>query len=378
MHYGSECDETKKEKTDIRVFLITPDLKQRGGREQLSSLLRENLRSVTENRIDVFLLPHPQVKTRIFERLCGRIDGVTAQIEADLLKRLSAISPDCIFIDGSNLGRLARLLRKAGVTRPIVTFYHNVESRFFFDAFRAAPSVRGLGILVANTIAERWAAIYSQRRVLLNHRDARLHARLYRRPGTDVLPMALRDQYDPAAAEAASPWDKPYALFVGGGFYANVEGMAWYAEKVAPHAPLDTVVIGRGMDVHRTRLEQWGGVHVFGEVDELARWYAHAQIIVAPILSGSGMKTKTAEALMHGKPIAGTAEAFEGYEFVVEDGLTRCKTASDFLEALRKYVSVEAGFDPELRKRYIQNHSEISMRKTLKNILEKTSQNETT
>lgn len=365
-------------KTDIHVLLITPDLKQRGGREQLSRLLQKNLCSVTANRIEVFRLPRPLVKTRILERLSGRIDGVTAQTEADLLKHLSQISPDCIFIEGSNLGRLARLLRKAGVTLPIVTFYHNVESRFFFDALRAAPSVHALGVLIANTIAERWAAIYSQHRVLLNERDARLHVRLYRRLGTDVLPMALRDQYDPAAAEAASPWDKPYALFVGGGFYANVEGMAWYAEKVAPHAPLDTVVIGRGMDVHRTRLEQWGGVHVVGEVDELARWYAHAQIIVAPILSGSGMKTKTAEALMHGKPIAGTAEAFEGYDLVTQDGLACCTTPADFLEALQGSVSVEAGFDPRLRRRYIQYHSEDSMRKTLKNILENASHNEMT
>jgi glycosyltransferase involved in cell wall biosynthesis len=363
-------------KADIRVLLITPDLKQRGGREQLSRLLQDNLRNVTGDRLDVFLLPRPRVKTNIFERLSGRVDGVTAQTEVDLLKRLSKISPDCIFIDGSNLGRLARLLRNAGVTIPIVTFYHNIEARFFFDALRAAPSVHALGVLIANTIAERWAAKCSKRRVLLNQRDARLHAQLYRRPGTDVLPMALHDQYDPVAAKAVRPWDKPYALFVGGGFYANVEGMAWYAEKVAPHAPLDTVVIGRGMDVHRSRLEKWGGVNVVGEVDELARWYAHAQVIVAPILSGSGMKTKTAEALMHGKPIAGTAEAFEGYDMVAQDGLICCTTPADFLEVLQISVSVKAGFDPELRKRYIHHHSEDSMRKTLKNILENASRNE--
>lgn len=365
-------------KTDLHVLLITPDLKERGGREQLSRLLLENLRGVTGNRIEIFRLPCPKVKTSVVERLSGRIDGITAQSETVLLKRLSQISPDCIFIDGSNLGRLARLLRKAGVTLPIVTFYHNVEARFFFDALLTALSVHALGVLIANTIAERWAARYSQRRVLLNERDARLHVRLYRRPGTDVLPMALRDQYDPAAAEAARPWDKPYALFVGGGFYANVEGMAWYAEKVAPHAPLDTIVIGRGMDVHRTRLEQWGGVHVVGEVDELAHWYAHAQIIVAPILSGSGMKTKTAEAMMHGRPIAGTAEAFEGYDLLAQDGLIRCTTPADFLEALQGSVSVEAGFDPELRRLYIQHHSENSMRETLKNILENVSRNEMT
>ncbi len=325
---------------------------------------------VTEDKLEVYRLPHRDQPTRFEERVMGQIDGVTSAVEQDLVYRLKDSPPDCVFINGSNLGRITRALKNANIMVPIVTFYHNVEARFFFDALRASPSLHALGVLVANTIAERWAAKYSQRRVLLNERDARLHARLYRRPGTDVLPMALRDQYDPIAAMVKRPWDKPYALFVGGSFYANVEGMAWYAEKVAPYAPVYTVVIGRGMHVHRTRLEQWGGVHVVGEVDELARWYAHAQIIVAPILSGSGMKTKVAEALMHGKPIAGTAEAFEGYHLVAHEGLVCCTTPADFLEALQGSVSVEAGFDHELRRHYVQYHSEDSMRKTLENILE--------
>lgn len=36
--------------------------------------------------------------------------------------------------------------------------------------------------------------------------------------------------------------------------------------------------------------------------------------MVMPIFSGSGMKVKTAEALMYGKFLIGTKEAFEGYE----------------------------------------------------------------
>lgn len=367
---------TPQTNTFPSVLLITTHLKQRGGREQLSQLLRENLSNVTRNRVEIFYLPQCSMNVTVLERLSGRIDGISAKSETELLKRLTKISPDCIFIDGSNLGRLARLLRKAGVRLPIITFYHNVEARFFFDALRTAPSIHALGVLIANTIAERWAATYSQRRVLLNQRDARLHARLYRRLGTDVLPMALRDHYDSEAAEVAPPWHKPYALFVGGGFYANVEGMAWYAEKVAPLTPLTTVVVGRGMEVHRTRLEQWGNVHVVGEVDELARWYAHASVIVAPILSGSGMKTKTAEAMMHGKPIIGTAEAFEGYDLAAEDGLIKCSTPTDFLRALQGFVSVEANFYPELRARYIQNHSEGAMREALKTILENATQSQ--
>jgi len=36
--------------------------------------------------------------------------------------------------------------------------------------------------------------------------------------------------------------------------------------------------------------------------------------VILPIISGSGMKTKTAEALMYGKSIIGIKEAFEGYK----------------------------------------------------------------
>ncbi len=351
------------------VLLITPDLKETGGREQLSGLLLDSLRSITGNRVEVFRLTLPDVTTSIHERLVGRINGITAQTEAELLKRVSQTSPDCIFIDGSNLGRLARLLSRSSIKIPIITFYHNVEASFFFAALRAAPTARALGVLIANTIAERWAARYSQRRVLLNERDARLHALLYRSHGTDVVPLVIRDKYDPAATRTARPWERPYALFVGGGFYANVEGMAWYAENVAPYSPFDTIVIGRGMATHRSRLERWGGVHVVGAVDDLATWYHHATIVIAPVFSGSGMKTKTAEALMHGKPVIGTPEAFVGYRMGWSEHLKVCEDEEQFLSALKNAIRYRETFNGSLRAHYKERHSEQSMCNSLVEVL---------
>jgi polysaccharide biosynthesis protein PslH len=356
-------------KSTRHVLFISTELSERGGREQLSHLLTKNLERVLAGKLEVFRLSNCRGTTNVLERLLGRIDGITVQSEAELLNRVSQSYPCCIFIEGSNLGRVARLLGKSGFEIPIVTFYHNVEARFFFDAMRASPSIHTFGVLIANFIAERWAAKYSQRRIFLNNRDAHMHEMLYRHAGTDLLPMALRDEYNPAITLANSSWDKPYALFVGGSFYANVEGIAWYAENVASCAPIETIVVGRGMDKHRTRLQKWGGLNVVGEVDDLAPWYAHAQIIVAPILSGSGMKTKTAEALMHGKPIAGTPEAFEGYDILPQDGAMVCKTPADFLRVLAEYASLESGFNSALRNLYTHHYSEHSMRKKLGKIL---------
>lgn len=363
------CEAMPDAKVYARVLLITREVRGRGGREQLSRLLRENLDHITEEKIEEFQLPFPKVKTSIIDRLFGRIDGITAEAEEKLLKHLAQLNLDLIIIDGSNLGRLARLLRKAGVTHPIATFYHNVEAHFFFDALRVSLSLRSLAVLVANIVAERWATQYSDFRVMLNNRDSQQLRKVYGRLGTHILPMIVPDLYDPKASQTPSPLVEKYALFVGGAFYANVEGLAWYAKKIAPFSPIQTVVIGRGMEVHRSRLEKWGGVRVIGEVEDLAPWYAHAQIIVAPILSGSGMKTKTAEALMYGKPVVGTPEAFVGYRLGWTDHLKSCEEPEQFIDVLKHAANAEARFECSLRAHYEEHHSIKAMQGRLNELL---------
>lgn len=46
----------------------------------------------------------------------------------------------------------------------------------------------------------------------------------------------------------------------------------------------------------------------------MAEYIYNADFLIAPIFEGSGMKLKTAEALMYGKTVFGTTEAFEGYD----------------------------------------------------------------
>lgn len=359
-----------EDKKSVRVFLITPEFKASGGREQLSALLMDGLRLVTDDQLEVYRLSRPSKAISVVERIIGRIDGITSTVEKNLVRRLSDDSPDCVFIDGSNLGRLARVLKNANVKVPIVTFYHNVEAQFFFDALRASPSLHALGVLVSNAIAERWATNHSDIRVMLNDRDSQLLGKVHRRQGTDLLPMVVPDFYYVGAAKMERPLNEKYALFVGGSFYANVEGLAWYAENIALHSPIPTIVIGRGMEAHRVRLEQWGGLCVIGEVDDLAPWYAHAQIVVAPILSGSGMKTKTAEAFMHGKSIVGTPEAFVGFQFGWTNQLKVCEKPAQFLDVLEKAAKIEASYDHSLRAHYEKYHSENALRIRLTQLLQ--------
>ncbi|MCK2056374.1 glycosyltransferase [Methylobacterium sp. 37f] len=56
------------------------------------------------------------------------------------------------------------------------------------------------------------------------------------------------------------------------------------------------------------------GVSLLGYVDDLAAFYADTDLIVAPMLMGSGLKMKVAEALSYGVPVVGTEIGFEGFD----------------------------------------------------------------
>lgn len=332
--------------TGGKVLLITAkvDPLARGGREQLSKLNEQALQEILGDDLLVMKLPKRNLRGReaIKGVIRGHIDGVCDPVVKHILSVVQSSEIECIVLDGSNLGAVARSVRRYAKDVKVLTFFHNCEARFFLGAFRQEPSLHSFGVLVANYLAERWAVRFSHKRVCLNQRDGDLLERLYGRSATHLAPMALRDKRP--LSDACASWSVPakYALFVGGAFYANRAGIGWYCAQVAAHVGMKTVVVGQGLDSARSELEQYGNVEVIGEVEELAPWYQGAHVVVAPIFDGSGMKTKVAEALMFGKRIIGTPEAFSGYEEHIGAVGVVCRTAEEFVEALEAEAKREA------------------------------------
>ncbi|UYW26999.1 glycosyltransferase family 4 protein [Methylorubrum extorquens] len=56
------------------------------------------------------------------------------------------------------------------------------------------------------------------------------------------------------------------------------------------------------------------GVRLLGYLDRLEDFYAQADLVVAPMLMGSGLKMKVGEALSFGRPVIGTEIGLEGFE----------------------------------------------------------------
>lgn len=341
-------------------MLVTPRAFRSGagGRALLSRLHRKCLEDLLGDRLLVHELDAEHVRATPLQRLRGYIDGLDpAEIER-IVSRLLNDGVDQLYLDGSNLGRVAAVVRSRLPQVRILTFFHNVEARFFYGALKERPRVHAAAVMIANYLAERAAVGSSHKLIALSRRDAAGLASLYGRGATDILPMAMEDRLKVPAQQPETGAGSGYALFVGGAFYANQAGIAWFAENVAPLLSIRTVVIGQGMERLREPLERRGGIEVVGLVDDVAPWYAGAKVVIAPIFDGSGMKTKVAEALMFGKRIVGSREAFSGYEELPDGAGWVCDTKEDFVSALREVERLDLPpFDPTLRAIYERNHS---------------------
>lgn len=354
-----------------RLLLITGDDEDvpHGGRAQLSRLHHQCLAAIFGETLTVRRLRTGAAGPRM-AALRGYIDGLTPTLIGEVIDQCRRDKVTGCFLDGSNLGRLAAAVRHALPNVQLFTFCHNVEARFFWGAFRTRPTPHAGGVAVANYVAERAAVRASDRLIALSERDSSLFARLYSRAATDILPLSIEDQLsilpNPSVVVAA---DAP-ALFVGGAFYANKAGIAWYAREVAPRLPIRTQVVGQGMAAMRAELEAHGNIEVIGAVDRLEQWYRGARIVVAPIFDGSGMKTKVAEALMFGKRVAGTTEAFSGYEAVSGEAGSVCNNADAYVAAIEAALRVPIPeCDPHLRQLYERCYSREAMKSRLARIL---------
>jgi len=361
------------------VLLVTNKLQHSpgGGREMLCKLNHGLLRDLYGDRLVVIELEKRPLRggAAIMNAFRGYIDGLDAEAAARMAGTIEDRKVRKVFVDGSNLGQAAKLVASRFPDVEVTTFFHNVEARFFWGALKRSWSIHALGVLAANYLAERKAVRHSDKIICLSHRDSQLLLGLYGRAATHVSPIALEDKVPERAGSALGlgPPREKFVLFVGGAFYANRDGIAWFVENVVPHLSIKTMVVGKGLEAMKNRLEREGRVEVVGAVDSLAGWYRDATVVVAPIFDGSGMKTKVAEALMHGKRVIGTPEAFSGYEDVVDQVGRVCSTASEFVDAIAAVQDESAAaFSPGLRALYEEKYSFAAARSRFADMLEPT------
>jgi len=100
-------------------------------------------------------------------------------------------------------------------------------------------------------------------------------------------------------------------------------------------------------------------LEVLDYVENTQPYLASADFMIMPLFEGSGMKIKTCEALMYGKYIIGTPEAFTGYEITPDIAMT-CNTKTEFITAINKYISLGLNrrYNKDSRNLYLEKYTD--------------------
>ena len=296
--------------------------------------------------------------------------GISNEVLKKIKKNIIDNNISHIFISQSLLGRVAEYVHDNFQNIQIITFFHNIEIDYA-RAYLRSSGIKGYPFYLLARYWEKKTIENSSKVITLNSRDSDRLYQNYRIPSSLELPTSFRDKFDEEAFLKSSKTNELNIdyLFVGVAFFPNIEGIQWFIDNVMPYVEGNLYIIGKGMD--KVKFNNISDkVHVMGYVEDLSVYYYKAKYVVSPIFSGAGMKTKTAEALMYGKMIVGTNEAFEGYD-IKEDSMKIANTSDEFIAKLNETsLSAINTFYESSRKLFLEKYEIEKQRELILSIFQ--------
>ncbi|MDQ6617439.1 MAG: FkbM family methyltransferase [Actinomycetota bacterium] len=161
-----------------------------------------------------------------------------------------------------------------------------------------AAQVCDVAIAISDEEAQSWVSLFPR----LQGRTVCVGHRAFVRPSSPRRPPGVT----PAT---------PMLLFVGNLVgKQNAVAAEWLLTVLAPRLPRGTALVlaGPGTETLARPPGLDATLHCLGRVDDVDGLIAAADLCLAPLPAGAGVKTKVLHYLAHGKPVIGTPAAFEG------------------------------------------------------------------
>lgn len=348
------------------VLFVTPVLDSKTGGGIVSAALRGVVQNLSDSFYEVSLSKPTTATEKVFLLLGGFLQGMNSEKEKKIEDIISCRCIDTVLFNTSYYGLSLRKLKKKYPHVRFVCFFHNVEILFIWDFIKESRRLTSLLTLAVTRLNEHLASRFSDAVICLNQRDADQIKNIYHREPDAVAPLSLEDKFDEAKLHTVP---SIVGAFIGSNFYANYYGVKWFIENVAPHISTKILIIGKDFEKCKDEFTGEPNIEIIGTVDDLEQYYYSISFIVSPIFLGSGMKTKTAEALMYGKTIFGTTEAFQGYDVDFERVGGLCNTADEFIYKINSFKKSVDQFNSYSRTTFVEKYSLETFCKTIREVL---------
>ena len=313
-------------------------------------------------------------KNDIFSFLCGYTVYLDRNVIKFILNKIDEGKYDFVFFTIQAFGKLVRLIKKKYPNIITITYYPGILRYISYYHPSIKEYVKRMNIIYNERICTKCCDAI----ILLNNREDENLYKYYKTHATDIIPIVMDDTFNSEWLSTESDIEILNSetfnlLFVGTYFPPNVYGIKWFIENVMPRLNnnIHLYIVGSDMEKMKTEFEyDENRIHIFGRVRSLSQYYRNADLVVEPIFHGDGMKTKTAEALMYGKTILGTREAFVGYSDLLDN---QCDTAEKYIDMITHfYKNPEGKFSLKMREIYLKYYSMEAAVDKMTKLLERT------
>lgn len=341
---------------EINMLFVTSEIFNMTGAGSLARAYLSSLRSIVgdehlfsfvfpkrnidkENNYDGYVTRFSYTKPqKLLNAIVRKDPSIGRNIENELISYIEKKKISVIFLFRSTQGELLRIIRKYYPSLPVIVLFHDIFPDVMNTRRQEKRSLYYLKsfLYYRYAKAERYCIIYDTIRIVLNNREKKLFKQYYEIEPDYIIPIICDDSFSPEHIEESSS-TKLSLLFVGQYFLPNVNGIRWFVKRVLPQLDdnVELVIVGKGMEIlSRDSLFQDDRIKVIGTVPSIEEYYYRSDIVIAPILEGTGMKSKIAEALMYGKALLASREALVGYDYL-EDAL--CNDENDYIRKIHYY-----------------------------------------
>jgi glycosyltransferase involved in cell wall biosynthesis len=163
----------------------------------------------------------------------------------------------------------------------------------------------------------------------------------------------------------------------------NKDGLTWFIQEVVRSftAWEDNRVrfVFAGRHSPKELMDMEGEfITVLGEVDDVATFYQHVDVVVIPVFRGSGVRVKALEAMQYRRSVISTRKGIEGLDIAHKLHFMQADSRDEFIDAIR-YLMLNPHLKEEIEDnafKYVSDQSDqkriyMHLRSILQNLIEK-------
>ncbi len=160
---------------------------------------------------------------------------------------------------------------------------------------------------------------------------------------------------------------EPSIFYIGAlDWLPNQEGLTWFLNNVfdillAELPELSFHVAGRNAPTHYAKKLNHPNIHYHGEVNDAISFMQSYRVMVAPLLTGSGIRIKILEGMALGRPVVTTSAGIEGIPVNNQPGVAVTDDPEKFCRQILKFIKAEPDPDKSSAetRQFISSHFDI-------------------